>query len=155
MSIRRQVLLPSLALSTLAGLLQFNGFRVLYDALGSGSTESALRLANVVLQFGDFAIAVGLPFALGYWIGLDADLSEDHRALAAVAALAALVGYAASAGVTFVVADPESFQFPAVYVVPTLLTSALRFAVAVVAGAAFGYFAAVRYGANPAVAQPE
>ncbi len=154
MSVRRNVLLPSLVLSTLAGLLQFNGFRILYDVLELNTGETALQLANVALQLGDFALAVGLPVALGYWIGTQADLREDHLALAAVVTLAALVGYAVSVGVTFVV-SADQVRLPVLFVVPTLLTSALRFAVAVVAGAAFGYFRAVRDGAHPEVGRPE
>lgn len=155
MSVRRNVLLPSLVLSTLAGLLQFSGFRVLYDVLELNTGETALQLANVALQLGDFALAVGLPVALGYWIGARSDLREDHLALAVVVALAALAGYAVSIGVTLVVIDPGQARLPALYVVPTLLTSALRFAVAVVAGAAFGHFRAVRDGTHPEVGRPE
>lgn len=153
MSVRRHLLAPALALSTLAGLLQFNGFRVIYEALGSSSGESTLRLANVALQAGDFALAVALPFALGYWVCIDADLREEYRTLAGVVALAALVGYVVSAGVTVLVTDQA--RFPALYVLPTLLFDAVRFAVTVVAGAAFGYFGAVRYGTKPEVARPE
>lgn len=151
MSVRRHLLAPALALSTLAGLLQFNGFRVLYEALGSRSGESAVRLANVALQLADFAVAVALPFALGYWTGTRSDLREDYLALAAVVALAAFVGYAGSVGVTLVVTDPDQVRIPALYTVPTLLTSALSFTVAVVAGAGVGYVHAVRDGTHTEV----
>jgi hypothetical protein len=152
MSVRRHLFAPTVLLSALAGTLKLNGLRAVHDALGLSPGDPGVQLLNASLQFVEFGVAVGLPFAIGYWVGGRSDLREDHVALAAVTVVAALVGYTASVGVTLATAGPDHLGIPGVFVVTYLVTSALTLAVAVLAGAGVGYVRAVRDGTHAEIA---
>lgn len=145
MSVRRHLVAPSLALAAVAGLLRLNGFRVLSDLFGVGRTPATIAVAVQVLAF---AVGVLGPAAVGYRAGTRADLREDYAALAVVVGLAAFAGFAVAAGATVLVADPMRFRIRPSSAAVFLLAEPAKFALYALAGAAVGYFRAVRAGVH-------
>lgn len=133
------LVLVGLALALAAGLVRFNGTRLLLEAFDLDART--VVYATVAVRGASFLAGGVAVAALGYWVGARTDLRRRFLALAGLLFVVALVGQAVAVGVTLVAAPPADTltQF-AVSLATVVPIEAVRFAFAGLAGAGLAVF---------------